>query len=84
VFTEAPSGELAFHPAPPPTTEEVTELLTTVRKRILRHLGKRGLLDDDHGGVDPRSEQAPLLADCYATSIAHRQTLGVFQLGLYT
>ncbi|HEX7479697.1 MAG TPA: hypothetical protein VF331_17980 [Polyangiales bacterium] len=45
------------------------------RKRILRHLGKHGLLDDD-GTTDPLSEQAPLFATCYATSIAQRQTLG--------
>ena len=76
VFTEQPSGELAFHPAPPPTTAEVTELLTTARKRILRHLGKHGLLNEDHGDLDPLSDEAPLLANCYATSIARRQTLG--------
>lgn len=76
VFTEERSGELAFHAAPPPTTQEVTELLTKVHKRIQRHLGKHGLLDDDHANLDALSEQAPLLADCYTTSIAHRQTLG--------
>ncbi|HEY2734831.1 MAG TPA: transposase, partial [Polyangiales bacterium] len=76
VFTEQPDNTLIFHRAAPPTTLEVTELLTTARERILRHLGKRGLLDDDHGSADPLSEQAPLLADCYATSIAQRQLLG--------
>jgi len=55
---------------------EVTELLTTARKRVLRHLGKHGLLNDDHGDVDPLRDEAPLLANCYATSIARRQTLG--------
>ena len=65
-----------FHPAPPPTTEEVTELLTTVRKRVLRHLGKHGLLDGDGTTEDPLRDEAPVLASCYATSIAQRQTLG--------
>ena len=67
VFTEQPSGQLAFHPAPPPTTPEVAELLTTVRQRIPRHLGKHGLLNDDHGDVDPLSDEAPLLADSLAS-----------------
>jgi hypothetical protein len=67
---------LAFNPAPPPTTQQVNELLTTARKRILRHLGKHDLLDDDRSDVDPLSEQASLLASCYTTSIARRQTLG--------
>jgi hypothetical protein len=49
VFTELPDGKLVFHHAPRPTTPEVSELLMTARKRILRHLGQCGLLDDDHG-----------------------------------
>ena len=69
VFSEQPNGELAFHPAPPPTTPEVSQLLTTARKRLLRHLGKHGLLNDDHGDVDRLSDEAPLLANCYAASI---------------
>jgi hypothetical protein len=76
VFTEQSGGSLAFNPAPPPTTQEVNELLATARKRILRHLGKHGLLDDDHSDDDLLSEQPSLLASCYATSIARRQTLG--------
>jgi len=32
VFTNTPSGQLAFHPAPPPTTPEVAQLLTTARQ----------------------------------------------------
>jgi hypothetical protein len=75
VFTEQSGGALAFNPAPPLTTQEVNELLTTASKRILRHLGKHGLLDDDHSDIDRLSEQESLLASCYARSIARRQKL---------
>jgi hypothetical protein len=34
------------------------------------------LLDDERGYADPLSDEAPLLASCYATSIGHRQTVG--------
>jgi hypothetical protein len=74
VFVEAPSGELQFHCTAPPSDADIAALLATIRKRILRHLERRGLLHDDQ--ADPLSDESPLLASCYATSIAHRQTLG--------
>jgi Putative transposase len=74
VFTEAPNGALRFAPAEPPNDEDIAKLLATIRTRIIRHLERHGLLQDDQ--ADPFSDEAPLLASCYATSIAHRQTLG--------
>jgi hypothetical protein len=74
VFAEAPNGELRFHAAAPPSDADIAALLATIRERILRHLERQGVLQDDR--TDPFREQAPLLATCYATSIAHRQTLG--------
>jgi hypothetical protein len=70
------SGELRFHRAEPPNDRDIAELLATIRTRVLRHLDKRGLLDDDHGRADRLSDEAPLLASCYATSIGHRQSVG--------
>ena len=74
VFTEAPNGALRFHNAAPPSDADIAALLATIRKRILRHLERHGMLHDDQ--ADPFSDESPLLANCYATSIAHRQTLG--------
>ncbi len=76
VFAEDDTGELRFHQAEAPRDEEIAALLAKIRTRILRHLDKQGLLDDDQGRVDPLSDEAPLLASCYATSIGQRQTVG--------
>jgi hypothetical protein len=76
VFTEAPNHQLSFHPTQPPTQGELARLLARTRSRILRHLERRGLREDDHGDSDPIGDQAPVLASCYATSIGGRQTLG--------
>jgi hypothetical protein len=74
VFAQTPNGELRFNGADPPSDADIAALLATIRKRILSHLERRGLLQDDR--ADPLSDEAPLLASCYATSIAHRETLG--------
>ena len=76
VFTESADGELSFHAAPPPTDEELAQLLGAVRTRTLRYLTRQGLLDDDRADFDPLCDEAPLLANCYASSIGGRQTLG--------
>jgi putative transposase/transposase-like zinc-binding protein len=76
VFTEASDGELTFHRAEPPTQAELAELLAPIRTRILRYLGRRGLLDDDAANTDPLTDEAPVLASCYATSIGGRQAFG--------
>lgn len=68
------NGELRFHRADAPSDADIAALLATIRKRILRHLDRHGLFQDDR--ADPFSDEAPLLATCYATSITHRQTLG--------
>jgi hypothetical protein len=36
VFSEAPGGALAFHPAPGPSDAEVAAALTTIRQRVQR------------------------------------------------
>ena len=76
VFTAADSGELTFHPLPAPSDRELRELLETVRRRVLRHLRKHGWLSEEAGDADAMAEQEPVLASCYAGSIARVQTLG--------
>jgi hypothetical protein len=41
-------------------------------KRILRHLGKQGLLNDDHDNVDPHGERR----HCLPTATRHRSPSG--------
>ena len=43
VFTEAPEGGLAFHPAPGPSDAEVATPLATIRQRVQRLLVRHGL-----------------------------------------
>ena len=43
VFTEAPGGALAFHPAPGPSDAEVAAAVATIRHRVQRLLVRRGL-----------------------------------------
>ena len=38
VFSDAPPGRLTFHPAPPPSDEDVAQVLATVRARVGRLL----------------------------------------------
>jgi hypothetical protein len=59
VFTEA-NGELTFHRAEPPTPAELTDLIATLRTRILCYLERRGLLDSDSANTDPLNDEAPV------------------------
>ncbi|MEY4577325.1 MAG: hypothetical protein RL701_2028 [Pseudomonadota bacterium] len=76
VFAQDEAGQLKFHVAEALTDAEVTQLVGKVRKRILRHLERRGLLDADAQDSDPIAAASPALASCYAGSVAGRQTLG--------
>jgi len=40
VFAEAGDGSLEFHPADPPSDEDVARLLATIRRRVLRLLAQ--------------------------------------------
>jgi hypothetical protein len=64
VFTEAPRGALAFHPAPAPTDAEVAAALATIRHRVQRLLVRRGLepADDATGPADRLAAESPVLA----------------------
>jgi putative transposase len=78
VFTEAGSGSLDFHPAPPPTDQEVARLLATVCRRVGRLLRRRGL-DPEAGESappDPLAEESASLAGLSGASVLGRIALG--------
>jgi hypothetical protein len=78
VFSEAPGGALAFHPAPAATDAEVAAALATIRHRVQRLLVRHGLEpgDDATGPVDRLAEESPVLAGIVGASVQGRVALG--------
>ncbi len=76
VFSEDATG-LRFHPAPPPSDDEVARLLATIRARVLRLLRRRGVAGDkDLAPPDPLAEESLALAGISAASVLGRIALG--------
>ena len=77
VFTTDAGGAVHFHATPPPTDENVAELLRTIRRRILRLLARRGMDSDaDVAPPDPLAETSPALAGLSRASVPGRVALG--------
>jgi hypothetical protein len=78
VFTETHADTLEFHPAPAPRDAEVAEVLATIRHRVRRLLGRRGLepSDDATGPADRLAEESPVLAGIVSASVQGRVALG--------
>jgi len=77
VFTQTDEGELEFHPTEPPSTEEIAELLRTIKKRITRLLERRGFsLGDDDSPYDELADEHPSLAGMYAASMHNIVSMG--------
>jgi hypothetical protein len=76
VFAEAADGTLAFHPADPPSDEDVARLLATIRRRVLRLLARRGLAVDEAPDVDPVAEESLALAGISSAAVQGRVALG--------
>jgi hypothetical protein len=78
VFTEAPGGALAFHPAPGPSDAEVAAALATIRHRVQRLRVRRGLepADDATGPADRLADESPVLAGIVGASVQARVALG--------
>jgi hypothetical protein len=78
VFTEAPGGALAFHPAPGPSDAEVAAALATIRHRVQRLRVRRGLepADDATGPADRLADESPVLAGIVGASVQGRVALG--------
>jgi Putative transposase len=77
VFSEPRPGHLTFHHAPPPSDEDVAQVLATVRSRVGRLLSRRQLEpEDDNAPPDPLTETSPVLAGLVAASVQGRVALG--------
>jgi hypothetical protein len=77
VFTTSAPDAVQFHPLPPPTDAEVAHLVTTIRARILRLLGRRGLSPEANvSRADPVVEESPALAGLSSASVQGRVALG--------
>ncbi len=77
VFSEPRSGPLTFHPAPPPSDEDVAHVLATVRAWVGRLLARRQLEPaDDAAPADPLAEVSPVLAGLVGASVQGRVALG--------
>jgi hypothetical protein len=78
VFTEAPGGALAFHPAPGPSDAEVAGAVATIRRRVQRLLVRHGLEPGDEatGPADPLAEESAVLAGIVGASVQGRVALG--------
>jgi hypothetical protein len=78
VFTTTADGTLHFHPAPPPSDDEIARLLATIRTRVHRLLARRGLDVEDPSAtpVDPLAEESLALAGLTSASVQGRVALG--------
>jgi hypothetical protein len=79
VFAVDADGALVFHPAPPLTTEQVQGVVDEVRRRVVRLLRRRGLLDEadelsQHDEHDPDEDAQRVLL---GASVAGRVALGL-------
>ena len=77
MFSEAPGGALAFHPAPGPSDAEVAAALTTIRQRVQRLLVRYGLepADEATGPADRLADESPVLAEIVGASVQGRAAL---------
>jgi len=77
VFSEPRPGQLTFHPAPPPSDEDVAQVLAAGRARVGRRLARRQLEPAaDAASADPLAEVSPVLAGLVGASVQGRVALG--------
>jgi len=78
VFSGSRPGGLQFHPAPPPSDEEVGRVLARIRHRVQRLLARRALVGNEDGGgpPDPLAEASLGLARMVSASVQGRIALG--------
>jgi hypothetical protein len=65
-----------FHTLPPPSDQDIAELLKKIHHRLLSLLRRRGRLPEDPTPTDPVAEQLPLLAGYASASIQERVASG--------
>ena len=77
VYCEDLEKGLCFKQLPPPTDEEVSQVMKRIIKRIKRLLDRRGLgFQSDPNDVDPLLIEQPLLAELYGASVQGRMATG--------
>jgi hypothetical protein len=72
VFTRDEDGRLLFH-APPPTLEELGEVLRRTRRRVVAWLARRGYAEGHPRRSDERAERTSL--DSCAAIVMQRGSL---------
>ncbi len=75
VFTREPEAGVVFHPSPPPTHDELDQIVRRVQKRAQAWLRRHGHLDERP--LEDRSNEAPVqtaLDACAAIAMARGQT----------
>src|SRR2546427_1856564 len=73
VFVREPDGTLRFHPAAPPTDDDVRRVVARVRRRLER-LGLAATIGDED--ADPLAEESAALASLSPAAILGRAALG--------
>ena len=74
VFVREPDGMLRFHPAAPPTDDDVRRVVGRTRRRLAR-LGLAGATSSDEG-ADPLADESTALAGLAQAAILGRTALG--------
>jgi hypothetical protein len=72
VFADDGSGRLQFHPANPPTEEDMEHVRAMIARRVHRLLERRAVSDDARG-EDPFVAATPVLAEL--TALASQPTV---------
>lgn len=77
-FARGDDGALHFHPLDRLTDDDVAELVTKVRARILRLLHKEGVFDDGQFSFafDELSDESASLSGMYGASVQGRVSMG--------
>jgi hypothetical protein len=70
----ADSGQPTFVALPPPTDDQIPQLIAPAAVRLMQQLDQRGVLDDTDG--DALAEDAPVLSGLTAASVQNTQALG--------
>jgi hypothetical protein len=78
VFARGDDGALHFHPLDELTDDDVAELVTKVRARVLRLLHKEGVFEDGQFSFafDELSDESAALSGMYGASVQGRVSMG--------
>jgi len=78
VYVKDDSGHYLFHRTPPPTVEQLSELLHTLSQRIAGFLERRGLLerDEDNSCLTLEGLDEDPLHDIHTHSVTYRVAMG--------